>query len=415
MTKQEFIEAFKNETLDELEFHPFSKIEELLLKKEYLADYYRLKREYDYNNGKSLKGTIWRDMLHPILIKLVKLNRKYIDKQNLTILHDARQNNKKKFSQKVKSFIKGEKQKPVIYAITHIDKYDFQIVSEALKDHQYPFAGDPETMYRSFDGFVLNLNGVIYCDTESKNDRKIAKDTSIDLLKSGKNLLIYPEGVWNVTPNLLMLPLFPGIIEMAKETGCDIVPVAIERYDKDYIVNIGTEFNVNQKIAAGLNLDEIKTDLRDEMATLKWNIMESLPKSESAEEIYFNIKSESNEEIYLNTSRSELGAYKEEEKKFQEERLNEWTNPENKMPYYTAPVVKSRTFKEKDKNTGYRVDLPEDAFAYMSKAKLHKNNILMFPKDISLPASAQDSLDQVIEDQMDDLLEEFDQETKKIA
>jgi len=403
MTKQEFMEAVKNETLEELEFKPFSKIEELFIGKEYLADYYRLKREYDYNNGKSLKGTMWRDMLHPILIKLVKLNRKYIDKQNLTILHDARQNNKKNFSQKVKSFIKGEKQKPVIYAITHIDKYDFQIVSEVLKDHQYPFAGDPETMYRSFDGAVLNLNGVIYCDTESKTDRKIAKGTSIDLLKSGKNLLIYPEGVWNVTSNLLMLPLFPGIIEMAKETGCDIVPVAIERYDKNYVVNIGTEFNVNQKLTAGLNLDEIKTDLRDEMATLKWNIIESLPKSESAEEIYFN------------TKRSDLGSYKEEEKKFQEERLNEWTNPETKMPYYTAPVIKSRTFKEKDKNTGYRVDLPEDAFAYMSKVKLNKNNVFMFPKDVSLPANAQDSLDKAIELQMNDSLEELDQEPKKIA
>lgn len=404
MTKQEFIEAVKNETTDELDFQPFSKIEELFIKKEYLADYYRLKREYDYNNGKALKGMVWRDMLHPILLKLVSLNRKYIDKQTLTILNDARQNNKKKkLTERVKSFVKGEKKKTVIYAITHIDKYDFQLVSEAIKDHQYPFAGDPETMYRSFDGAVLGLNGVVYCDTESKTDRKVAKNTSIDLLKKGKNLLIYPEGVWNVTSNLLMLPLFGGIIEMAKETGCDIIPVAIERYDKNYVVNIGTEFNVNDKLAAGLNEEEIKTDLRDEMATLKWNIMESLPKSESAEEVYFN------------TKRSELGTYREEEKKFQEERLNEWTNPETKLPYYTVPVVKSRTFKDKDKNTGYRVDLPEDAFAYMSKAKLHKNNILMFPKDRSLPAGAQDSLNQVLQTQMDDLLEEFDQEKKKVA
>lgn len=401
MTKQEFIEAVQNETLNELEFHPFNKIEELLLEKKYLADYYRLKREYDYNNGKILKGMWWRDMLHPILLTLVRLNRKFIDKQNLTILNDARKKNKKKFSEKVKSLAKGEKQKPVIYAITHIDKYDFQLVSEVLKDHQYPFAGDPETMYRNFDGTVLGLNGIIYCDTESTSDRRVAKNTSIDLLKKGKNLLIYPEGVWNVTANLLMLPLFPGIIQMAKESDCDIVPVAIERYDKNYIVNIGTEFSVNEKLATGLNEDEIKSDLRDEMATLKWDIMQSLPKSESAEEIYFN------------TTRSKLSTYKEEKKKFQDERFNEWTNPETKMPYYTAPVVKSRTFKEKDKKTGYRVEMPEDAFEYMSKVKLHKNNFFMFPKDISLPASAQDYLDKVIENQMNDLLEAFVKETKK--
>ena len=415
MTKQEFIEAVKNETLDELNFEPFSKIKELFIKKEYLADYYRLKREYDYNNGKSLKDSRWRDMLHPILIKLVKLNRKYIDKQNLTILNDARQNNKKTISQKVKSFIKGEKKKPVIYAITHIDKYDFQIVSEAIKDHQYPFAGDPETMYRNFDGLVLGLNGVIYCDTESKTDRKIAKETSIDLLNSGKNLLIYPEGVWNVTSNLLMLPLFPGIIEMAKETGCDIVPVAIERYDKDYIVNIGAEFSVNQKLANGLNEDEIKTDLRDEMATLRWNIMESLPKSELAEERYFNIKSQSDEEIYLNTSRSELSSYDEEEKKFKNERLNEWTNTKTKTPYYNWELIKSRTFKEKDKYTGYRVNIPEDVFSYFRKVKLKKNNIFMFPSDKSLPNETQKLLDENLQNSIPELLDDFDQEVKKVA
>lgn len=414
MTKQEFIEAIRNETIDELDFQPFSKIEELFIEKEYLADYYRLKREYDYNNGKSLKGLVWRDMLHPILLKLVKLNRKYIDKQNLTILNDARENNKNQtLGEKVTKFIKGEKKKPVIYAITHVDKYDFQLVSEALREHQFPFAGDPETMYRNFDGTVLGLNGVVYCDTESKTDRKIAKNTSINLLKKGKNLLIYPEGVWNVTANLLMLPLFPGIIEMAKETGCDIVPVAIERYGKDYVVNIGKEFNVNNKLASGLNEDEIKMNLRDEMATLKWDIMESRPKSELAEEIYSNIKTESDEEIYLNTSRSELGSYKEEEKKFQDERLNEWTNPKTKEPYYNPEIVKKRTFKDKDKYTGIRIDLPSTAFDYMKKVKLHKNNIFMFKKNQSIPNNLQEALDETMLHSLDDLIEEFDQEEKR--
>lgn len=399
MTKQEFIEAVRNETTDELEFHPFSKIEELFIKKEYLPDYYRLKREYDYNRGKAVKGTKCRDLLHPILVKLVSLNRKYIDKQGLTILNDARK--KKILTEKVKSIVTREKSKPVIYAITHIDKYDFQIVSEAIKDHQYPFAGDPETMYRNFDGTVLGLNGVIYCDTESKTDRKIAKETSIELLKKGENLLIYPEGVWNVTPNLLMLPLFPGIIEMAKETGCDIVPVAIERYNKEYIVNIGSEFSVDKKIKQGLSEDEIKMYLRDEMATLKWNIMESLPKSESVTEIYYN------------TQRSELDGYEEELEKFQSERLNEWVNPKTKEPYYNSEIVKERTFRDKDKYTGFRVEVPDSAFSYMKKVKLHKNNIFMFLKNESIPIKFQQSLDETMFDSLDDLVEEFDQEEKK--
>lgn len=409
MNKEKLLELVKKDVekveLQEDDFKPFSKIEELFIKKEDLADYYRNKREYEFNNGISqVKGTKWRDLLHPILLKLLSLNRKYIDKQNLTILNDARRNDKKKtFGELVKNIFNKEKSKPVIYAITHIDKYDFQLVSEAIKDHQYPFAGDPETMYRSFDGLALGLNGVIYCDTESKTDRNIAKNTAIETLEKGHNLLIYPEGVWNVTSNLLMLPLFPGIIEMAKETGCEIVPVAIERYDKDYIVNIGSEFDVNQYLNTGLSVDQVKEKLRDEMATLKWSIMESLPKEQSAEEIYYN------------TRRRDLGSYDEEEEKFKTERLNEWTNPETKMPYYNWELIKSRTFKEKDKYTGYRVNIPEDAFSYMSRVKIKRNNIFMFPTDRSLPNVTQRSLDHNLQSSIPEFLDDFDQEVKKVV
>lgn len=374
MKRSLFDESIDKNSSNDTKFYTFSKIEEMLIKKEDLPEYYRLKRKYNYDRKKLVSGTWWRDMLQPILVKLISLNRKFIDKQQLSIINDVRtKKNEKNFIQKIFPFIKDSKSKPVIYAITHIDKYDYQVVSEAIKEHQYPFAGDPETMYRTLDGTFLELNGVIYCDTESKEDRHIAKETAIETLKQGHNLLIYPEGVWNLTSNLLMLPLFPGIIEMAKETGCDIVPVAIERYDKEYKVNIGSEFDVNYYLKSGLTDDEVRIKLRDEMATLKWDIMQTIPNLSSAEEDYYN------------TVRSELGEYDEELEKFQTERLKEWTNPETGEPYYNKNIIKDRTYREKDTYTGFRVSLPEDAFSYMKKIKLSKNNSFMLRKDSSLP------------------------------
>lgn len=387
MEKNLFVRSIDKNSSNDTKFYTFSKVEEMLIKKEDLPEYYRLKRKYNYDNKKLVNGTWWRDMLHPILIKLISLNRRFIDKQQLTIINDARTNkNEKSFIQRVFPFIKNSKNKPVIYAITHIDKFDYQVVSEAIKEHQYPFAGDPETMYRTLDGTFLELNGIIYCDTESKEDRHIAKETAIETLKQGHNLLIYPEGVWNLTSNLLMLPLFPGIIEMAKETGCDIVPVAIERYDKEYKVNIGSEFDVNNYLKNGLTEDEIRIKLRDEMATLKWDIMQTIPKLSTAEDCYYN------------TVRSELGKYDEELEKFQTERLKEWSNPKTGEPYYNKDIVKQRTYKEKDAYTGLRVSLPEDAFSYMKKIKLNKNNLFMFKKDLSLPKNNQEIFDFVIKD-----------------
>lgn len=337
-----------NNKINNSEFRPLSFWRELLLKNNELSEYYLQKRKYEFENGKVLKGLNFRDKLHPILLSLIKLNRKFIAKQNLIIINDRRVNS----------------DKPVIYAITHMGMYDYQIVSEAIKDHQYPFAGDPETMYRSGDGLILSLNGLIYCDTNSKEDRYIALETSKELLRKNENLLIYPEGIWNLSPNLLSLPLFPGIINIALETGCDIIPVAVEQYDKDFYVNIGSNFKLNNKInKENLNeyVNEQKIILRNKLASLKWEIFESRPLEK----------------------RKNLGNYEEELKNFINCRLNEWINYKTKKPYYNEQILNERTFKEKS------VLFASDIYSYMKNIKLSKKSAFIFRTDNSLPIEVQ--------------------------
>lgn len=64
-------------------------------------------------------------------------------------------------------------EKGVIYAITHIGKFDYEMVIEACDIFAYPFAGDWELMYASIDDFFLRANGVLWVDTSDKVDRKI--------------------------------------------------------------------------------------------------------------------------------------------------------------------------------------------------------------------------------------------------
>lgn len=162
---------------------------------------------------------------------------------------------------------------------------------------------------------MLALNGLVYCDTESKSDRKIAKE----VLKNNKNLLIYPEGVWNLTPNLLSLPLFPGIIDIAKDTGADIVPIAAEQYDKDFFVNIGQNITVEHS-SGNVNsyFEKKKEELRTALATIKWEIFEQIPIQK----------------------RSALKSYEEEYYDFVNSRLKEWINPKTKKPYYNEDLIK---------------------------------------------------------------------------
>lgn len=354
-----FYEFVKDEEVnDEKQFKPLPFWREIFLKKEDLPNYYIEKREYEYNNGKATKGLNWRKKIHPILHNIMSLNRKYIDNQNYTIIKDER----------------TITEKPVIFALTHIGKFDFQVVSEAIRAHQIPFVGEPETMYRTLDGFFLGLNGVIYCDTDSKIDRVIAKKTAIEVLKKNKNILICPEGVWNVTPNLLTIPLFPGIIEIAQTTGCEIVPVAVEQYGKEFIVNIGKNFQVDS-LGAELNeqyIQEKRLELRDIMASLKWEIIETRG----------------------SVKRSSFGPFEEENEKRINERINEWYDKKNKRTFYNKDTIKSKTYREKG------VTLPGKAFEYIPKMKLNKNNAFCFRKDISLPNDIQEYMKNKLNEQL---------------
>ena len=112
-------------------------------------------------------------------------------------------------------------------------------------------------------------------DVSAKEDRKVAKAQMIELLRKGGNLLLFPEGVQNISPNALVNPLFPGAVELAIECGADIVPIALCRRDENYYAIVGR--NISYK---GHEADErcvLTDELRNTMATLKWEIIEQLP------------------------------------------------------------------------------------------------------------------------------------------
>ena len=221
-----------------------------------LEEYYRTRREKIYEDNIPIKGIKWKRLIHPVLLFGLKINR-IVTKEKLHIIKDTH----------------VDKGKPLIYACTHIGWNDIIMTFAAIKSHAYLFWGDPRELYRRVEGFLLDINGCICCDTAYKNDRHIGKETCIRLLQQGGSLLIYPEGAWNVIENQVVMPLYSGAVEMAIRTKVEIVPIAIEKYGKSYYVNIGsnvdmTEYALSKKRQAA----EI---LRDILCTLKWEIWEN--------------------------------------------------------------------------------------------------------------------------------------------
>lgn len=73
------------------------------------------------------------------------------------------------------------------------------------------------------------------------------------------------------------MPLYSGAAEIAIRSGCEIVPVAIEQYDRRYYVNIGENINLNEYEIS--QKKEATENLRDTLCSLKWEIWEKYGKA----------------------------------------------------------------------------------------------------------------------------------------
>lgn len=223
-----------------------------------LEDYCRAKRYERYDeNGAYVSLLGFHNKIHSILVFVLKIQR-WLKKQKVVILKDKH--------------ILGKR--PIIYAGTHIGGDDIETAFETIKTPCWLLLGDPKEIYRNAAGLMLDLNGVICFDTAHKKDRQIAKERCMALLNSGGNLLMFPEGAWNISQNQLVMHLFPGAVEMAISCNADIVPIAIARKDKKYYVNIGS--NISYAGNECTDKYQLTYDLRDVLATLKWEIISQI-------------------------------------------------------------------------------------------------------------------------------------------
>lgn len=206
-------------------------------------------------NGARIGNVAFHNACHKALLPGIKLLR-MLRKKEFIVVDDKREN----------------KNITAIYACTHIGGFDIETLFEAIKNPCYLFLADPREIYINFDGLLLWLNGVICFESDNKKDRRIAKEKAIYLLKNGGSLMIFPEGAWNIYESLSVMPLFWGTANIAIESKTPIIPVAIERYDERYFVNIGKAIEVDK--IKDINKSSLTNSLRDEMAALKWEIWE---------------------------------------------------------------------------------------------------------------------------------------------
>lgn len=166
----------------------------------------------------------------------------------------------------------------LIFAATHGFVDDITMSMRAAGRHTYLLYGSLPDFFKTFHGIALWISGVILVDRSDRASRQAAKEKMVRALKLGTDILMFPEGVWNKSPNQIMLKLFPGIYDVATETGALIVPIAsVEERGRVYVI-MEKAFDITRySRKEGLKI------LRDKMSTAKYGLMEKYAMAKRSE------------------------------------------------------------------------------------------------------------------------------------
>lgn len=171
---------------------------------------------------------------------------------------------------KRKNDYKLSTKRPVIFAVNHSNECDVPMAARAIKGHAYFLTG--KQPLAKADEFFFKSYGCIFIDRKNKEDMHMAKKVMEAYLEKGENIVAFLEGTWNATDAELMLPLKWGMIEIAQNSNAVIIPTALEYYDdkKECHAKFGEEFDPSLYFSKA----EAISDLRDQMATLRYDFFE---------------------------------------------------------------------------------------------------------------------------------------------
>ena len=198
---------------------------------------------------KDLGSIIIRQLIHPLVIQLTKIR----------IRHPII----------IQSETSVTVSTPVIYAVNHTNCADIPITCRIIRRHAWVLIG--KQRLPATDRLFFLLNGAIWVDRKDQQDRHRSKEKIQHHLQSGKSLIWFPEATWNLSDNLLMLPMRWGIIECAQKSQVPIIPIALD-YSPDRLLckaRIGEPFNPD-----GMSLADGIRILRDGIAELRWALWE---------------------------------------------------------------------------------------------------------------------------------------------
>jgi hypothetical protein len=209
-------------------------------------------RKANVDNFTSNIGMNIRKIMNPMFRKLLKLGTKH----KIVVDH----------------YPKLEDNVPYIFVSTHGFVDDSVANLATIDRNAYLLFGTTDQLEVNPITYAAWANGFIYVDRGNKEHRKSAIDKMLRVLNHGNSVLIFPEGGFNNTENLLVQKLFASPYILARETSIKVVPIApFYEFGSDTIyMNAGEPMD----LSVYEDKKEALRDLRDALATLVYENIE---------------------------------------------------------------------------------------------------------------------------------------------
>ncbi len=170
----------------------------------------------------------------------------------------------------IDSYPKLDDNKPYIFVSTHYFVEDAIANLSSIDRNAYALFGTTDQLEVNKEVYFAWLNGFIYVDRLNEESRKSALLKMERILKNGSSVLIYPEGGFNNTDNLLCLKLFASPYYLSLMTNCLVVPITPFLVDQNIYIRVGEPLDLTiYEKKEGLSI------LRDILATQIYEMIET--------------------------------------------------------------------------------------------------------------------------------------------
>ncbi len=157
--------------------------------------------------------------------------------------------------------------KPYIFTSNHWFAEDFIAVLSCLDRNAFILFGSRDQVEHNPVMIFPWLNGIVFVDRMNKASRRDSVLKMVRLLNNGTSILLFPEGTYNSSENLLCLKLFPGPYTLNQETGVPVIPIAV--YTLPELTSIYVNFG-NPMDFGSMGQAEAMELLRDTLASMHY-------------------------------------------------------------------------------------------------------------------------------------------------